>query len=192
MPLLTKKQTDTVDIAYLISPDLTDEAWPYQEYESGETVPQRWRCARAGRGGIESESGEVMKLPPNTTTYSSFVTEGPPWLGNALRKLEELRRYAHNWDSYQSPPISEIAYARARAFLLSLGANIPSPIIVPVPGGGIQFEWQVNRQELEIELHPDGRIEYLRVFADEATDEGPVPSMTDPILRDLFGWLLSD
>jgi hypothetical protein len=65
-------------------------------------------------------------------------------------------------------------------------------MIVPVPGGGIQFEWQVDGKELEIEIRADGEIEYLKVCTDETTEESQVSSITDPLVKDLVGWLLSD
>ena len=51
--------------------------------------------------------------------------------------------------------------------------------IAPVSGGGVQIEGQIGARELEIEVLPDGRLEYLRCVDGDAKDEGMIDSITD-------------
>lgn len=77
----------------------------------------------------------------------------------------------------------------AEACLMSLPADIPAPIIVPVPGGGVQFEWQLATRELEIEFCPGGRVEYLAVREDETADEGELSAANAMGIYALLGFL---
>jgi hypothetical protein len=185
MPLLTESRIDTTDTGYELPSDFTDEVSSYhRQYQSDEQPMRRtWRPPR---------TDERRGLASNTTTHGGYVDSGPTWLARGLRRLAELCQYKDDWDSYQSAAISETALAQARDFLSSLDDNVPSPMIVPVPGGGIQFEWQVDGKELEIEIRSDGEIEYLKVCKDETTEESQVSSIADPLVKDLVGWLLSD
>ena len=79
----------------------------------------------------------------------------------SLKELDVLRNLSPNWDSYGSPPLTDAAYTRARNFLLSLTNEAKPPIIVPVSGGGVQFEWESHGRELEVEFLQNGEIEYL-------------------------------
>ena len=66
--------------------------------------------------------------------------------------------------------------------------DLPLPQVVPVPGGGVQLEWRHGRREVEIEILPDGTMEFLRVEDGEPRDEeltGVVP------LPPLFAWFIS-
>lgn len=48
--------------------------------------------------------------------------------------------------------------------------NLPTPHISPVPGGGIQFEWQKGYRELELEILPNRSIEFLVVTEGDMTE----------------------
>lgn len=126
----------------------------------------------------------------DTVTNDAFVVPERSWLYEAARRLREIRNLAPNWDSYGSPPLNEVVFGSAKEFLFSLHRDAPSPSVVPVSGGGVQFEWQINGRELEIEFCPDGRIEYLRVSEDETMDEGKIPSIKAMQSHALLTWLL--
>ena len=86
------------------------------------------------------------------------------WLSSAIRALLELRKLEDDWDGSGSPPITPSAVECARALLVALEIDDPpEPQIVPVPGGGLQIEWESAERELEIEILPSGAIEYLTV-----------------------------
>ena len=73
--------------------------------------------------------------------------------------------------------------------LLSLH-NPPLPHITPVPGGGVQFEWECFGRALEIEVLPDGTIEVLVVADDGRTTEAQLSEPHKQLPR-LIHWLTS-
>ncbi len=119
-------------------------------------------------------------LPDFFDTQWSGVTplsEASLWLRSAQRKISTLAQLPENWDSYGSPAIHQAAIEQAAEVLACLSdLDLPDPHIVPVPGGGIQLELQQEKRELEIEILPDGSIEYLLVAERGEMKEGAIPS----------------
>jgi len=193
MQQLIEGQVDTSDESYGFILDPSDELYlSRQACEPEERrIGSSWLDNSLAWANASDRSRDTRPiLPPNTTTTAGFIL-GTSWLANASRKLSELSRYPNDWDSYGSPAISITALTNAIHFLSSFVFHTPAPVIVPVPGGGIQFEWQAGRRELELEIDPNGRIEYLKVLEDETTEEGEMASIDDPTIQDLLEWLLS-
>ncbi len=128
---------------------------------------------------------------PNTFTQVTPLTRATPWLRAAQLKISELAKLAENWDSYGSPRIQSAAIEQASRALDCLSSiNLPPPQIFPVPGGGIQMEFEQNGRELEIEFMPDGAIGYLMVADNGEMREGPIsPALSGDLCR-LAYWLL--
>jgi hypothetical protein len=106
-----------------------------------------------------------------------------------LQFLEALENLPPNWDSYGSIPPTPQALRGAEGLLRLLTVEaFPSPQVVPVPGGGVQLEWQVGPRGLEVEIRPDGSIEYLKVEG-EFMEEGPLLANQPDRLRELVRWL---
>lgn len=97
------------------------------------------------------------------------------WLRLAQRKISELAQLPENWDGYGSLPIQQPAIEQS-ADVLSILSNLdlPDPQIFPVPGGGVQLEFRQASRELEIEILPDGSIQFL-IVQDGKMREGAVP-----------------
>lgn len=123
--------------------------------------------------------------PPNPgleepTTYSQLskvvsLSDATASLLESLRRIEKLKALQPNWDSYGSPPVQPAAAQAAVQVLYAAQADYcPPPRIVPVPGGGLQIEWARGSRELEIEMLPDGSIEFLRVEGSQTFEE-PLP-----------------
>lgn len=144
-------------------------------------------------GLIDEEAEHAPQGPhcqaEDTVTNDAFVVPECSWLYEAARRLREIRNLAPNWDSYGSRPLSDDAFNSAKEVLFAMGCDTPPPAIVPVSGGGVQFEWQVEDRELEIEFLPDSRIVFLRVHEDEATDEEELPSTDLTRVPSLLKWL---
>lgn len=112
------------------------------------------------------------------------------WLHLAESKISELSKLPENWDSYGSRAIQQAAIEQASALLVKLAnQNLPQPDIFPVPGGGIQLEFQQESRELEIEILPDGLTEYLTVNEDGEMLEDSIPSGSQDDLYRLALWL---
>ena len=102
-----------------------------------------------------------------------------------------LRELPDDWDSYGSPPIDDRAVACGLVLLIQAEQeNAPAPQVCPVPGGGVQLEWQNGPRALELEALPDGSAQFLRVDGD-TMDEGPVELHGLPQVRTLLQWLFA-
>jgi len=113
----------------------------------------------------------------------------------ALEKLESVYHLPDNWDSYDSPALSDELYENAKTFLNSIKAlDVPELAVVPVSGGGVQFEWQHGGRELEIEFSLSDKVEYLKVFENEfkneEMEEGDFLPQDAATGRNLLRWLI--
>ncbi|HEX9271499.1 MAG TPA: hypothetical protein VGA01_04710 [Candidatus Binatia bacterium] len=118
------------------------------------------------------------------------LARATPWLRAAQHKISELARLAENWDSYGSRPIQSMAIEQASIAIEHLSdISLPPPQIFPVPGGGLQLEFEQDGRELEIEFLPDGSTEYLMVASNGAMREDSIPSGSKGGLNRLAYWL---
>ena len=123
-------------------------------------------------------------FPGKLHTQWSQVTslfEQSLWSHSAQVKLENLSQLSENWNSYGSPGISPQARRETLLLLPVLGKlHMPEPKILPVSGGGVQLEWRNPSCELELEVLPNGSIEFLAVdsvdgmFEDQISENGNV------------------
>lgn len=117
-------------------------------------------------------------------------------LPKALLRLQQpidqilgFRSLPPNWDSYGSRPVEDRAIACGLVLLLQAEAeNAGAPHVCPVPGGGVQLEWQAGQRALELEALPDGSAQFLRVDG-QTMDEGPLDPNEPAGLRSLLRWL---
>lgn len=81
-----------------------------------------------------------------------------------IKKVNSFLLLPFNWDSYGSKPISVEAHKNAVLFIEHvLESIVLLPFVVPVSGGGIQFEWMIKRGELSVLFLPDGSVECFAV-----------------------------
>lgn len=113
------------------------------------------------------------------------VATSSSWLRRAQQKLKELSELRDNWDSYGSRPIQQKASETAAKLLTETAkVRLPEPQIFPVPGGGLQLEWDNAKGELELEILPDGEIGFLIVDKENEMLEGRLsPNWSDEIYR---------
>ena len=120
------------------------------------------------------------------------VTRLEPWQISALRNLLRVAALPHNWDSYGSPPPKRNAIEASIILLVNAAiSDLPAPDVIPVSGGGIQFEWGVGRRELELKILPSGSAGYLEAEDGEPVREGPVNVFDAILLHSLLAWLTS-
>ena len=66
--------------------------------------------------------------------------------------------------------------------------TIPIPSVVPLSGGGVQFEWHLPRKELELEFSPGAPVGVL--MTQPGAEFETTLQMSDcATVRDLLGWL---
>ena len=141
-------------------------------------------------------------LTPWTTPFDSPAVQwiqvvpyatASDWFLTSLGAVARLSNLPTNWDSYGSPPITPEARAQALR-VLTLIEGVPSPIpqIGPVSGGGLQLEWSNGPRALELEVLPDGTVEFLRVYDDDKMEEGTIPTDRVDRLRQQVNWLFAE
>lgn len=138
-----------------------------------------YRRAAVRQVVIENGQGvEVFSVLENT------------WCASLLEKISGFRSLRPNWNSYGSPPPSETAIRNAIQFVVLMEDEDPRPRVLPVSGGGIQFEWNCGERELELEFLPDGKVELLKVPDRESVgEEGRADSVNRIEVEKLFSWL---
>ncbi len=100
-------------------------------------------------------------LGTQTVRVTPVLLEGS-WAKAARERLKQLSNLPENWNGYGSPTIHTDVIEHALSLLSELAKmGMPEPKIVPVSGGGIQFEWMQPMSEVEIEILPDKSIQYL-------------------------------
>ena len=114
------------------------------------------------------------------------------WQIEAVRKLFQLLALPRDWDSYGSPPPSEVATTAGVRLILGIDLdNFVSPRVVPVSGGGVQLEWSSGSREVEIEIDDEGSVEYLKSVGAKPVEEGPLSLADLPRIRSLLTWLIA-
>lgn len=69
---------------------------------------------------------------------------------------------------------------------------MPEPSVSPVSGGGLGFHWRADARDLEIEILPDGRVEYLKTLKmgeQIKSEEGAITAFED---KNLWYWLAGE
>jgi hypothetical protein len=138
----------------------------------------------------------ALMLPPDqaVAAISATIVEE---LQPALERLEEFATLPEDWDSYGAVPISAVAIDRARELAaeiiskhaLSIRPEGYSFDVVPTPDGGVQLEWVVGDQHLEIAIGSHGALAYLHV----TTTDGERQSKSgEDVPRDLVMQLAED
>lgn len=99
------------------------------------------------------------------------LSQSPPWLASALRAVTDLGRLGNDWDGYGSPPLAHESLKSAREVLGHVGdLDVPWPEVAPVTGG-VFFHWQLGAREVEVEVLPNGTVDYLLCEGLEGADE---------------------
>lgn len=129
---------------------------------------------------------------PSTSRSNMVVRVGAlnEWQVKAIKKVLGFRGLSQNWDSYGSPAITQAAVTTAISLLGMIPfVSLPTPRVLPVSGGGIQFEWAKGQRELEVEVRPTGAIEILKVKNGVPVDDGENVSLTEAQIEQAFSWL---
>jgi hypothetical protein len=106
-----------------------------------------------------------------------------------------LRSLPENWDGEGSKPPTEAAVDAAVGLISAVAtfgfAELPTPYLYPVPGGGAQMEWRAGERYLEIEITPDAVATFLIARAGAAPREGMFPLWAPLQAKPLLEWLAS-
>lgn len=145
-----------------------------------------------------SSLGEMYRQPHRSHAspqWSSVVSVGDlsQWQVDAIRKLLQLLSLPRDWDSYGSPPPSEVAVMSALHLILHIDLEyFLSPHVVPVGGGGVQLEWSLGSREIEVEIDDEGSAGYLKSQHGKPIEEDQISLADLPRIRALLTWLLPE
>lgn len=130
-------------------------------------------------------------IEPGHSTTKSTIASATPILAGVVARIRELELMPSGWDGVGGPPIQIAAVRKAIHLLGSLRAEqLPEVIVAPVTGGGLQLEWRRPGREAEIEILPDGSVEYLTDQAGKL-DANPIPKEceTAEVMR-IVDWVI--
>ena len=134
----------------------------------------------------------LRKLPLKTQ-FSRVIplSDVEPWLLVVWKAIAKLKELPDNWDGYGSPAIQSAALTAGFRLVLAIKTEKqPIPHVSPVPGGGIQLEWQTPNRELELEILPNGSVEYLTVTKDDQMEDGCLSVDQTDKVQGLIRWLI--
>lgn len=87
-----------------------------------------------------------------------------------VEKIHQLLKNSDDWDGYGTPKVSDKLRDKCYEILEVICASqLELPLIFPVCGGGLQFEWKYGKRDLELEFNEE-TISVLRteeISADE-------------------------
>jgi hypothetical protein len=107
-----------------------------------------------------------------------------------LREIHSVASLSTNWDSYQSPPPTSAAIMSAVAQVVRIDLrNLPVPHVAPVSGGGIQLIWQNDERTLDLEILPNGNMEYLTSQGRTHRLEGELTPTDYQMTQALIAWV---
>lgn len=113
-------------------------------------------------------------LHPYSNSLVVIASGHLPWIEAVADRLNQLSSLLANWDSYGSEPMKRGTVEKGLRLLLeAMPDNAPAPQTVPTSDGGLQFEWNRDDLDLEVEINEEGIVSYLITDGDQETeDEG--------------------
>ncbi|HEV8370988.1 MAG TPA: hypothetical protein VGQ39_23780 [Pyrinomonadaceae bacterium] len=137
---------------------------------------------------MPAESIALRTAQFTSNQWSSVTPLGcvADWYLESLEIVRRLGNMDEGWDGYGSPSIPVRATIKAN-YILSLVSlyRMNEPHIAPVPGGGLQLEWDCDNRSLEIEVHPTGQYDFLIAEGEDIV----VAPLTDKLLPPLLNWI---
>ena len=136
---------------------------------------------------------ERQALPPRTTQWSRVIPleRLNTWQVHALREIQSVASLPVNWDSAGSPPPTAKAIKTAINHLRRLTElrDLWNPHVAPVSGGGIQLVWVTASRQLDLEVLPNGTIEYLVSEGKTPKYEGQLKASDYEVTKVLAAWV---
>lgn len=130
-------------------------------------------------------------MPKRNSDRSSWALarELYPQLAPSLSILDKLAKLPANWDAEGSRPLEGTSIDGAKHIAaVTAEQPIQQPHIVPISGGTVQLEWHIGNRLLELEILPDGSVEYLRLDEAGQADEGVIPFYDDRRIVSSLRW----
>jgi hypothetical protein len=132
------------------------------------------------------ESGAVTEYRPEARFTLTQVSKIPDWVQPTVEAFERIMRLPANWDSYGAQPVQSALAGKAVEILsLVMEEDSPPPSIVPLSDGGLQMEWHLRGQDVEIVIATDEPPTYYYRSHEGNPEEG-LPSAAYARLRSII------
>jgi hypothetical protein len=109
----------------------------------------------------------------------------PAWIAQVLNELQQLSNLPANWDSYGAAAPNKQSIQTAQDFVKSLSpaVEIEKPQVSITANGTVafQWEWSHGRRNLDVELLPDGTLNYA--FVDEEDESREEEGQTQNAIK---------
>jgi hypothetical protein len=128
---------------------------------TGSTIVPAWEDVLSGLEAAKEFYASAAWQRRNVRIWPGDPSQ--VWLGRYLEnQLNALLSLQDRWDGYRARPVtSEAVDSAVRvAFVVADDQTLP-PQIFPLNDGGVQLEWRVGGEELEIEVDGAGEIHVL-------------------------------
>lgn len=109
------------------------------------------------------------------------------WRSAVALRVSQRLDLDEGWDTYGAPRIGyETGSFALQALARFQQPGLPNPSVVPVAGGGIQFEWHLPSVDLEIHFSApyEGEFRYERVGSAPASGPiaGDLSALSEPLV----------
>jgi hypothetical protein len=140
-----------------LAPDLTVEGTAVSSYATPSQLPSSLIASELLSPELRRSTTPPMRLqlPPMPAARAELVLQ-------SLGRMARFRGLQEGWDGRRGRPVSDLAFQVAASIAVQLIAEgDPKLQMVPLPRGGIQLEWHVMDNDLEIEVSENGKIHIL-------------------------------
>lgn len=164
-------------MATLISPLTESTSLTEREYTTVPPYPE--------------EGGAVTEYRTEAKFTSPPVRTVPGWVRPTVEELVRIMQLLPNWDAYGAQPVQSVLVGRAVEILSRvMEENSPPPSIVPLGDGGLQMEWHLMGQDVEIVVSADEPPTYYYRSETGNAEEG-LPSAAYARLRSIIQGLVT-
>lgn len=112
------------------------------------------------------------------------------WFLDSVRDVARLSRLPAGWDSDESPAVTSEAKDQAVRLLMNVAHQpLPQPHLGAVPGGGLQMEWTAGDKCLELEVLPNGGVQFLQMHDEKTMIEGVLQPQDADLVRNHVKWV---
>lgn len=163
-----------------------------------------------GASSIKPPFEVVEFYVPRPKPYD-YLCESGPWVsrssasGRQELENDDARKFAEkiierlapifaltdNWDGRGAMQINQDSIRRAlETVILAQRASAQVPHFVPTLAGGLQLEWHLRNLDIEIEMTPEGRIDFFLEQDGELSEwDGEFSVDKSRMMRELLGAL---
>lgn len=119
------------------------------------------------------EGGAVTDYQPEARLMLPRARRIPDWVEPTVEALLRVMQLPRNWDSYGAEPVQTVVLRRTLEVLSRvMEEDSPRPSIVPLSDGGLQMEWHLRNQDVEIVVATDEPPSYYYRDQEGSAEEG--------------------